>query len=384
MTNKNENVGGFQMPLITRQKIEALMEALRLERSDRALFFMHENAQVTRLIEAKIDEKKLIEAGQLVVSQIEENVVRQLVREKLREVVRKKKGGGGFTLYSPNKGKKKPSKPVGDFPTKLQAKRAELQRFPPQDVHKLKRLRKEVDRLQKDPKKAKEKESEWAGKKKDDASKKRDAAKDKKESLLLIKSLVESAINEALFQEEEDGTSKWDERMVKLSKGALEADKKLQGLQKNIEKKAETVINSAFSAIQKALKPRKMPAKSNGIKKDPQRQKTFLQFVVQMEGQDIGPFYVFVEGNRPKIEMSDEAKKKLMSVDPESAKMLRAELIMAQENVLDGMTDVTSAVQKRDSYLDKLEQKVDGFLSNLNGTELSVAKSLMVQKYRGK
>lgn len=387
--NKNECLGGFQMPLITRQKIEAYMEAVRLVKEDREVFFNGARTEVAESVVQHLDAGRLFEAGQQIVSAIEETLLRKLVRGKLREIVRKKKGGGGFVLYSPNQGKKKPPKPVADFPTKLQAKRAELQRFPPKDVAKLKRLRGEVDKLVKDPKKAKEKESEWAGKKKDGATKKRDdiataKAAAKKESLQLIQSLVEGVLKEALFKEEEDGTSKWDERMAKLSRAALEADKKLQGLQKNIEKKAETVLTSAFSVIQKALKPRKMQTKSSGVKKDPNKQKTFLQFSVVIETSDVGPFYIYVDGNRPKIEMSDEAKQKLMKVLPETAKLLRAELITVQEDTLDQMTDVSAAVAKRDGYLDKLESKVDGFVAGLNGTEVSVLKSLLVNKYRGK
>lgn len=84
--------------------------------------------------------------------------VREMIRNKVREVVRKKAGGGGYTLYAPNPGKKGGSKPVGNFPTKMGAKRAELARYPPKDPNKLKRLRKDIDKTSKDPKKAAEKE----------------------------------------------------------------------------------------------------------------------------------------------------------------------------------------------------------------------------------
>lgn len=84
--------------------------------------------------------------------------VRELIKNKVKEVVRKKAGGGGFALYAPNKGKKGKPKAVGNFPTKLGAKRAELSRYPPKEPGKLGRLRKEVDKLVKNPKKAAEKE----------------------------------------------------------------------------------------------------------------------------------------------------------------------------------------------------------------------------------
>lgn len=75
--------------------------------------------------------------------------VRALVRHRVKEVVRKKAGGGGYSLYSPNPGKKGNAKAVGTFPTRAMAKRAELARFPPKDPAKLARLRREVQKLTK-------------------------------------------------------------------------------------------------------------------------------------------------------------------------------------------------------------------------------------------
>ena len=91
----------------------------------------------------------------------------------MKEVVRKKPGGGGWLLYAPNPGKKKGSSKKGEFPTKLGAKRAQLARFPPKDAYKLNRLRKEVDRLTKDPIAAKEKERKAKDKKKAEKSSKK-------------------------------------------------------------------------------------------------------------------------------------------------------------------------------------------------------------------
>jgi len=77
------------------------------------------------------------------------NAVRELVRQRVKEVVRKKPGGGGYVLYSPNKGKKDKPKSVGTFPTMAGAKQAELSRFPPKDPSKLARLRANVIKAKK-------------------------------------------------------------------------------------------------------------------------------------------------------------------------------------------------------------------------------------------
>jgi len=102
-------------------------------------------------------------------------MARELIKHKVKEVVRKKAGGGGYNLYAPNPGKKGTSKSVGSFPTKLGAKRAELARFPPKEPGKLQRLRKEVDKLQKDPKKAAEKEKAASKKKGTDKGHKKES-----------------------------------------------------------------------------------------------------------------------------------------------------------------------------------------------------------------
>lgn len=369
MSNTTANLVGYQAPSSKKKKLEACMEALRLLDEDREILFYRIDEKFVDEVVGCLDAGDISTAGIKICEKIEENVLRKMISSKLSEVVRKKKGGAGFTLYSPNKGKKQPAKPVASFPTKIQAKRAELSRFPPKDTGKLKRLRKEIDRLQK---KGEKKPSD------------NDQVKKEQVTLESLYTKISNFVNEALFREEDDNSSQWDERMSKLSKSAIEADKKLQNLQKNIEKKSETTISSAFSSIQKALKPRKMTAKSAGTKKDLQKKKTFLQFSVDIDGTDVGPFFVFVENSRPKIEISDEAKQKLMKIEPEKAKLLRAELITAQEDALDGMSDVSDAISKRDGYLSKIEGGVDEFVAGLNALEISILKNLLVNKYRGK
>lgn len=365
-TNTTANIAGFQVSPLKKKKLEACMEALKLIDEDRKILFFRIDEQTVSSIIESLDNGDVSLAGIKICEKIEENILRKMISEKLAEIVRKKKGGGGYTLYSPNQGKKHPAKAVGTFPTKIQAKRAELSRFPPRDVGKLKRLRKQIDRLQKQSFKQKDKQS------------------NKETNLECLSTKIKSLVNEVLFREEEDNTSQWDERITKLSKQAIEADTKLQNLQKNIEKKSETAIQSAFSVIQKALKSRKMQTKSSGVKKDMQKQKTFLQFTVDVDGTTIGPFFIFVEDSKPKIEISDEAKQKLMKIEPENAKLLRAELITAQEDALDGISDVSDVVLKRDNYLKKLETNVDEFVAGLNALEISILKNLLTSKYRGK
>lgn len=301
--------------------------------------------------------------------EVRHHVVRELVRKKVREVVRKKAGGGGFMLYSPNKGKKKNPKPVGHFPTKLAAKRAELARFPPKEPGKLSRLRKEVDRLMKNPKKRAEKEKA--------ASKVKGG---KKEGVELLRPLISVLVMESLFREERTG-SEWDDYISRLSSKALTGDKKFQRFQQNIEKKTQSVLDDSFNSIRKAV-AKNVKLKSYGVKKSEERGKTYLAFGAHMGDTAVEPIYIYVENGVPKIEISDQAKIALTKADPDDAKLFRAELVTVQERVLDKMDDLLGAIGARDKYLEKLEDEVDGFIAGLTPLQVSLMKQLLVKKYR--
>ena len=158
-------VAGFQAPLGIRKRKKNVDEMLQLhEDIDEGLalaYFLSLDEETGERVGKTLESLDY----ESVAREIKEHAVRKLVELKVKEIVRKKAGGGGYVLYSPNQGKKRPAKPVGSFPTKLGAKRAELSRYPPKEPGKLKRLRKEVDRLLKDPKKRAEREKS-AGKQK--------------------------------------------------------------------------------------------------------------------------------------------------------------------------------------------------------------------------
>lgn len=409
-------------------------------------------------------------------------LVKELIKKKMKEVVRKTPGGGGYTLYAPNKGKKSKPRSVGSFPTKLGAKRAELARFPPKDPNKLKRLRKEVDRLTKDPKKAAEREKKAREKKpKKEAfvreaptlptatsftssttsqqTKKPQIAKDvqgfvkglstltktgpergnyvtshmsdptfmktlqshpqgqqvmkqlygfmnsKKNAgptspmkttvagqtesaqrrmdfmeRMIISKVITKSLTESLFREEKT-ESEWDDYITKLSKNALAGDSKFQNLQKNINKKTESMLNVAFNSIRKSV-GKDVKLKSFGIKKDEGTGQTYLAFSAEFEDVTAEPIYIHVEGGVPKIDLSQNAKVSLTKTDPGTAKLFRAELVTVQERVLDGMDDIAKAITSRDKYLDKLQNDVDGYVAGLSPLQVSLLKQLLVKKYR--
>ncbi len=308
---------------------------------------------------------------------VKSHIAREVVKKKMGEVVRKKPGGGGFVLYSPNKGKKGPAKSVGHFPTKLAAKKAELARFPPKDPGKLTRLRKSIDRLLKNPQKAASAEK-TAEKQKDSKAPKN--SKSQKESLDILRVVVGKFIRESLFREEKTG-SEWDAHIQNISKGALASDQKFQTLQRNIEKKTEAVLKKALSEIQKSVKG---VAKISGsdVKHNPEKGKTYLMFSADIGEVEIGPIYIYTENGIPKIEVSDNAKNSMVKVEPEKNKKFRAELITVQERVLDHVEDLVVAIGKRDKYLTSIEIQVDDIVNDLSPLQISLLKKLLVKKYR--
>lgn len=380
MDKVNEVVGGFNIPLVIRQRKEKLDEVLKLNKDlneGHALLFVNKMDEDTaKKVAAHLDEGKF----DVVAEQIRERVLREFVRATLREVVRKKKGGAGFVLFSPNQGKKKAPKPAGSFPTKLGAKKAELARFPPKDPGKLQRLRKEVERLLKDPKKRAETEK----KAKDDVKKE---SKELVEAAIISHEILDSllvrrpkAMRESLFKEAAPG-SDWDQYIARMPDKVLSADKRFQTVQKNIAKKTEKVLNDAFGFIRKAV-PKTVKLKNYGIKKDQTGRKTYLAFSSVIDNVEVGPIAIYTENGVPKIELSDEAKAALTKTDPKSSKQFRAELITVQERVLDNEEELVKAIQARDKYLAKLEDEVDGFVAQLEPLQLSLLKQLLVKKYR--
>lgn len=386
--------GGFQLPIGAKARKEAIHRCIEMandiNEAHLVVFFQSAPEAMHERFYNALDMMEGAKAADIV----REEVVRQTVRAKIAEVVRKKQGGGGYVLYAPNKGKKHNSKPVGSFPTKLAAKRAELARFPPKDAGKLRRLRKEVDKLMKDPKKradverkamkAKGTDTGGAPKvKKPKAPKAESYSREMMEAAILSQIVikeVKSRLTEGLFREERQG-SQWDDFISKVSNKAIAGDAGYKRLQMNIEKATQASIGQATKIIQKILggearvRVSKEPGRTDGGQ-------VYSPFNIEVDAASVGPIYLYVDKGLPAIEMSDEAKNSLSKVSPESAKAIRAALASAQDS-LEKVSGVADAVAQRDTYLTKLEQKVDKMIAGLSPLQVSMMKQLLVKKYRG-
>ncbi len=304
---------------------------------------------------------------------------RALVNKRLSEIVRKKEGGGGYNLYSPNKGKRKKSKPVGEFPTRLAAKRAELARFPPKDPEQLKRARKRLDKLAKDPKKRQDAErKELSAKKPKRVGKAAGERKAKKEALI---QLMASQISERLFREDEVPGSPWDERIANLHPNALSKDKKLHRFHQGMEKASVGALGDSHKALAKVLRglARVNPGEI-GI--DPNRGKMFMPVGLDVDGDEIGPVHLYIDGGNVCIEVSEEAREAIASLDPRMAQDLRGGLMSFQEDHLPKIDRAKKAWSERDSYLDKLHQRLEKSFGGMSDVEHHLMRQMMNKRRR--
>lgn len=300
---------------------------------------------------------------------------RMMVNQRIQEIVRKKEGGGGYNLYSPNKGKKKNPKPVGEFPTRIAAKRAELARFPPKDPEQLKRARKRLDKLAKDPKKKQDAERKELSAKKPRRAGKAAGERKKAKKEAFIQSLT-NALSERLFREDEMPGSPWDERLTGLDPTV---DKKLHKYHQNMDQMSSMALGDGHRALSKALKGM---AKVNpgDVMRDEDRGKMFMPIMLDVDGDEIGPVHLYVDGGMLKIEVSPEARESIAGLDPVMARDLRGGLMSFQEDHLPKIDRAKRAWDERDSYLDTLHKKLEKHVGGMSPVELHLARQLIRRK----
>jgi hypothetical protein len=178
-----------------------------------AFFIKSLTEEKMKIVCELLDNKKLDEVAEM----CREAVIRHVVRGKINELVKKKKGTKStFILYPPHS-KDTEAKKI-EFTSQLSAKRAELSRFPPKDAGKLKKLRKKIEKLSKEPEKK----------------------EDKKESIerkiigMALKKEIALRLSGALVKESLTPNSDWDKFLDALTGRISTSDPKLKNLNKRI------------------------------------------------------------------------------------------------------------------------------------------------------
>lgn len=319
----------------------------------------------------------------------EPNPVREAIKDIVREIVRKKAGGGGYALYAPNKGKKKNPKPVGEFPTRLAAKNAELARFPPKDPEQLKKMRARLDKIKKDPKKrAAAEKQDLSGRKRikksgapaGDRKKRRESfvrliSQDLSEGLF---GGANKPVTERLFHEDEVPGSPWDEKMSALHPDAISSDRKLHTLHRGMEKACIGALGDAHKSLSKVLKGI-VKVNSGDISFDDDRKKTFMPVMLDCDGMEIGPVHLYVDGGHIKIEVSKDARAAIAQLEPDTARNIRGGLMSFEEDHLPRIDGAQKAWAARDSYLDKLHGRLEKHAAGLSGVEHHLMKGLLTK-----
>ena len=370
---------------------------------------------------------------------------KEAVKTMVREIVRKKAGGGGYALYAPNKGKKKSPKPVGEFPTRLAAKNAELARFPPKDPEALKAARAKLDKLRKDPKKqAAAERADLSGRKKPkrtgvparDRKKRQESfvrlmARDLHERLFseagfgLGKSgkpkhpsdledspsrqgshyprssaydkavpdrnpkksrrdhMTGRPVTERLFHDDEVPGSPWDEKISSLHPDAISSDRKLHALHRGMEKASIGALGDAHKGLSKVLRG-VVKVNPGDIAFDSERKKTFMPVMLDCDGMEIGPVHLYVDGGHIKIEVSREAREAIAQLEPDTARDVRGGLMSFEEDHLPKIDGAQKAWAERDRYLDKLHGRLEKHASEMSGVEHHLMKGLLTKGGKGK
>jgi len=303
-----------------------------------------------------------------------EDELSERVFRTMLEIVRKKRGGGGYVLYAPNQGKKKKPRKLGEFPTRAAAKAAELARNPPKDTDELKRARKRVDKLRKDPKaRARAEKGDLSGRKKPRKSgaPARDRRKAKREAM----DALTRGILETLFHDEELPGSPWDERISGMHPDHVASDRKLAAHHRNMEKASIASLGAARRALSGIL--RGMATVHPGdVSRDVDRGHVTLPITLDVGGVQVGPVGLYVDGGHVRIEMDDGSRRQLNELDPEVARKLRDSL-MAYERDLPRITLARKAWAARDRHMDDMHAKLRKRLDGMSDVEQHLARQLL-------
>lgn len=182
----------------------------------------------------------------------------------------------------------------------------------------------------------------------------------------------------------EDSAS-WEELVSRVNPETLQSDQKLRNLMQNLDKCRVKVLQLAMKSIDNVLKKAGKFSILGGTKvKREENGELTLEFDVQIEDMNKAlPLFLHIRHNKPLIGLPDLARNQLNSLPHDDAKMLRAELMHAQETELDRMDLAVKAAEKRDAYLRNVQDKMDKTVSSLSPMQIALLKNVLKLKYRG-
>lgn len=180
---------------------------------------------------------------------------------------------------------------------------------------------------------------------------------------------------------QEDESVSWENFLQTLDPETVLSDPKMKSILASAFKNEEKVIDYSISAIASTLSKVGDFEVEEG---DFDEENAVHQFSVTFPDFEKGlTFGIKIENGRPLIFFPEETKEQLNSVNSDGAKLLKAELMHAQETILDNIKEISEINTKRDQYLSSLEFKIDDTVADLTPLQLAVLKNLLDKKYQG-
>jgi hypothetical protein len=150
--------------------------------------------------------------------------------------------------------------------------------------------------------------------------------------------------------------------------------------------KAEALLlGKAVDTVANILKQAgSFDVQKKGASKDPETGEVAVDFVVHLK--DSGKklrFSVRLENKKPLLVVPEESRDLMNNMATPDSKLLRAELMHAQETALNQMEDVAKVSAKRDKYLSTMQDKIKKVLDGFGPLEFALLKYTLKTK-RGK
>jgi hypothetical protein len=209
----------------------------------------------------------------------------------------------------------------------------------------------------------------------------------KKENVEKLKKMLKESFMTYMFEQapESNDALMWEKFLERLSRETVMSDPKLKSiLEKSIKSETNT-LKKAVEMIKSGLEGTKsFQIKEKGIQKDKENNRIKSEFVVHLKKNNADlNFAVIIENGRPLIMFPDESKNMLNQLGNDESKLLRAELMHIQETVLDEMSEITSMNEKRNKYLQTLQDKIDKTIEGFNLLEIAMLKYILKTKLKG-
>jgi hypothetical protein len=209
----------------------------------------------------------------------------------------------------------------------------------------------------------------------------------KRENVEKLKNMLKESFMTYMFEQapESNDALMWEKFLERLSRETVMSDPKLKSiLEKSIKSETNT-LKKAVEMIKSGLEGTKtFQIKEKGIQKDKENNRIKSDFVIHLKKNNADlNFSVIIENGRPLIMFPDESKNMLNQLGNDESKLLRAELMHIQETVLDEMSEITSMNEKRNKYLQTLQDKIDKTIEGFNLLEIAMLKYILKTKLKG-